>query len=202
LVDAGRWNSAPLRRVGRFLDRPIGVAIVAGLIIFGGGWFVVERYWTLHQRTLAGLAILNAHIASAGSTEDDLVTRAGQYLAAEQSIVDAYDDQLDDTQLAERIGDADKARREWSTHEEVLRLEIRTHFPQDDIQAEFSELLTMLDSLSDDVDDLQDDGSGATDQLQDAVERCRDDVDEAENAIARLALMMSRHIDSLATPRR
>ncbi len=185
----------------RFL-RLVGVAIVSGLIIFAAAWLIVERYSALHQRSLAGLAILNARIAAAGSTQDDLVTTVGQYLAAEQSIVDAYDDELDDKQLLERIGNADKVLREWSAHQEVLRLRIRTHFPQDEIRSAFSSLVNLLDSLSDDVDDLQDHAHGDSDELQDAIDRCRDDVDEVEDAIADLALMMSQYIERLAIPRR
>jgi hypothetical protein len=191
-------DAAPRRRGAALLDRPFAAAALGGLILFLIAWFVTDRYWVLQQRALARLAVLNARVSAAQATEDDLVRRVGDYLTAEGSVVDAYEDWVDEQTLRRTIDAAETTLGDWAAREETLTLQMRTRFRQDDVQEAFTSLLTVLDTLSDDVDGLREFGDDSSNEQEDAVDRCREDAGDVEDALANLTQAMARHLDTLA----
>src|SRR5689334_16848839 len=104
---SARRRSAPPRAA--LLDRPLVAVVLGGVLVLLIAWLVTNRYWVLEQRALGRLAVLNARVAAAQSTEDDLVRGVGDYLTAETSVVDAYEDWVDEQTLRDTIDAADKA---------------------------------------------------------------------------------------------
>jgi len=190
-------DSAPPLPAAALLDRPLAIVLIGGFILFVIAWFVQERYWVLQQRTLAQLAILNARVAAAQATEDELVSRVGEYLTAQGRIVDAFEDQLDEQSLREELDTADKLLDDWSVHEESLKLHLMTRFPREDVQRAFSSMLTLLDALADDVDELRDPGADSSDDQDEVIDRCREDIEDVENALAGLSQALVGYIDRL-----
>jgi hypothetical protein len=191
-------DPAAPRRAAALLDRPLVVAVLGGLLLFLIAWLVTGRYWVLQERALARLAVLNARVAAARATEDDLVRGIGGYLSAESSVLDAYEDWVDDAELRATLDAADKALGDWAAHEETLMLQVRTHFGQDEVQTAFGSLLTALDTLSDEVDGLRAFGDESSNEQEDAIDRCREEVEDVEDALANVTQAMTRDLDTLA----
>jgi hypothetical protein len=190
-------DSVPPLRAAAVFDRPVALVAIGGFILFLIAWFVQERYWVLEQRTLARVAILNGRVAAAHATEDELVTRVGEYLTAERRIVDAFEDQLEERELRDELAAADKLLDGWGANEESLKLRILTRFHREDIQTAFSSMLTLLDTLADDVDELRDPGADSSSDPDDVIDRCREDIEDVENALGSLSLAMASYVDRL-----
>ena len=191
-------EAVPRRRVAALLDRPLVVVLVGGLIAFLIAWFATDRYSSFQQRALTRLAVLNARITAAQAIEDDLVTHVGDYLAAENSVLDAYEDWVDEQQLRATIEAADKVLAGWAAHEETLGLQLRTRVGDDNVQTAFASLLTALDTLTEEVDGLRAFGDESSSEQEDAFDRCRQDVNDVEDALAGVTQAMARSLGVLA----
>ena len=191
-------EAVPRRRAAPLLDRPLVVVLVAGLVAFLIAWFVTDRYSSLQQRALARIAVLNARVAAAHATEDDLVTHVSDYLTAESSVLDAYEDWVDEQELRAAIDAADKVLAGWAAHEETLALQLRTRIAQDEVQTAFASLLTALDTLTDEVDGLRAFGDESSSEQADAIDRCRDEVNDVEDALDGVTQAIARSLDILA----
>jgi hypothetical protein len=196
-VDPDSSEATPRRRAGARLDRLLVVALVAGLIVFLTGWFVTDRYSALQQRAMTRVALLNARVAAAHAIEDDLVTHVGDYLTAESSVLDAYEDWVDEQELRATIAAADKVLAGWAAHEETLALQLRTRLGEE-VQAAFASLLAALDTLTDEVDGLRGFGDESSNEQEDAIDRCREDVNDVEDALAGVTEAIARSLDNSA----
>ena len=191
-------EAVPRRRAAALLDRPLVVVLVAGLIVFLIAWFVTDRYSSRQLRAQTRLAMLNALVAAAHATEDDLVTHVGDYLTAENSVLDAYEDWVDEQDLRATIEAADKVLADWAAHEETLALQLRTRIGQEEVQTAFASLLTALDTLTDEVDGLRAFGDESSSEQEDAIDRCREEVNDVEDALAGVTQAIARSLGVLA----
>ena len=191
-------EAVPRRRAAALLDRPLVVVLVAGLVVFLIAWFVTDHYSSFQQRALTRLAVLNARVAAAQAIEDDLVTHVADYLTAENSVLDAYEDWVDEQQLRATIEAADKVLAGWAAHEETLALQLRTRVGEDEVQTAFASLLAALDTLTDEVDGLHAFGDESSSEQEDAIDRCREDVNDVEDAVAGVTQAMARSLGVLA----
>ncbi len=126
------------------------------------------------------------------------MTRVGQYLTGEGMIINAHERKFEKKQLFETIDETNKALREWSGHAEVIKLHIRTTYPDGPIQVEFGSLSDALDKLTEDVEKLQDFATnGPSKDHHAATIKCRSEVGEIERQLDALTTAMSQHVTSL-----
>ena len=189
---------AARRRAAALFAHPLVVVLVAGVIVCLIAWFVTDRHSLLQQRALTRVAVLNARVAVVNAIEDDLVSHVGDYLSAESSVLDAYEDWVDEQELRATIDAADKVIAGWAAHEETLALQLRTRIGQDDVQTAFESLLTALDTLTDEVDRLRPFADESSSEQEDAIDRCREEVNDVEDALADVTHAIARSLGVLA----
>ena len=191
-------EAAARRRAAALFAHPLVVVLVAGVIVCLIAWFVTDRHSLLQQRALTRVAVLNARVAVVNAIEDDLVSHVGDYLSAESSVLDAYEDWVDEQELRATIDAADKVIASWAAHEETLALQLRTRIGQDDVQTAFESLLTALDTLTDEVDRLRPFADESSSEQEDAIDRCREEVNDVEDALADVTHAIARSLGVLA----
>lgn len=131
-------------RLGRFyaqVNKPFGVTVIGGLIIFAVSVTVQNLYWWRQQQFLLDQARIERVWEGARTAEEETVKALGRRLAATASVIAAHENGYEFGQHLEAVKRYDTANEEWDEAEETIKFHLADYFPDQEIKKQW-DLLT------------------------------------------------------------
>jgi len=186
-------KSSSGRKLWQAVNQPVVVTVLGGLAVFFISNYIQNQYWISQQKFLVQQATLSKRLELSNAAVEDLVRAVGRLITASASVVAAHERGFDRRQLNETIDHYNVLQDEWDQSEEVLKLKLRTYFPQAEIDAQWHDLRLKLGALDAEIVTLHGfstSDASAAHRAQFAA--CRKSMKEAEDSLARLSTAMVR----------
>jgi hypothetical protein len=182
-----------------WLNKPLPVTLVGGILVLLISTFVQERYWKSQQVFLADQTLAKQRLDAAVSTQEEMAKVVGRLIAANALLVGAHESQLAKKQYNEVIDQHNLLQREWDLSEETLQLHMTVYFQTPEIQKAWLDVRELLGQLDDELSDLEEFTPDKPSEKQtEQIKQCRTTIDETEKGLAMLAQLMSAYIETLA----
>jgi hypothetical protein len=182
-----------------WLNKPLPVTVVGGVLVLLISTSVQERYWKSQQLFLADQTLAKQRLDAAISTQEEMAKAVGRLLAANAVLVGAHEAQLERKQYAEVIDQHNLLQREWDLNKKTLDLHMKVNFQTPEIENAWLGVETILGDLDDKLTGLEQFKPDRPSKKQtEQIEQCRAAIGEAEKSLANLAQLMSASIETVA----